>query len=161
MKVNDFVRTQTIEVEYHPLTKKKIKETFLDDQGRPHRDDGPALRTFSPTGLELSSTYFQHGVITRGDGPAIELIDLENQYHKLVGMKGGLIDREGGPAEICTDLISGVEFSVCFYRQNKMHRVGGEALITRDRSTGEINAKFAVIDGQQQPLSSLADFTPG
>jgi len=159
--VNDFVRTQTIEVEYHPLTKNKIKETFLDDEGRPHRDNGPAIRTFTPTGLELSRTYSQHGVITRDDGPAIELIDLENQYHKLVWMEGGLKDRKDGPAEICTDLISGVEFSVCFYRQNKMHRVGGEALITRDRSTGEINGKFAVIDGQQQPLSSLTGFTPG
>ncbi len=149
-----------IEVEYHPLTHKKIKETYLDDEGRPHREDGPAMRTFTPTGLELSSTYFQHGVITRDDGPAIEELDLENQYHKLVWLRDGLKDRDDGPAEICTDLISGVEFSVCFYRHNKMHRSQGPALITRDRDTGDVNAKFVVINGQQQPNGSSADFTP-
>jgi hypothetical protein len=155
--VSNEVHKQTVEVEYHPLTRKKVKVTYFDDEGRPHRDDGPAILTFAPTGLELSRTYCQHGVITRDDGPAIEMIDLEDLYHELIWVKNGKRHREDAPAQITTDLVTGVEFAVKWWHNDKKHRENGAAVTTRDRDTGEVNARFHLINGKPPPSTQHHD----
>ncbi len=147
----------TVEVEYHPLTGKKVKETYSDNEGRPHRDDGPAILTFGPTGLELSRTYYQCGVVTRDDGPAIEVVDLEDLYQEVIWVKDGKRHRIEGPAEITTDLVTGVEFAVTWWNNDKKHREKHAAVTTRDRDTGEINARFWFLNDKPPPKTQHLD----
>jgi len=49
--------------------------TWLDDQGRPHRLDGPAI--ISAAGTRY---WFRHGVLHRRRGPAVEYVNGEKEY---------------------------------------------------------------------------------
>lgn len=135
-----------------------VKKTLLDNEGRPHCDNGAAIFTYNPvTGQEMSRTYYQHGVITRDNGAAIEEIDLERLIYKLVWMKEGKKDRDGDAAEIKTDLVSGVEYSRAWYKNDLMHREQGYALMTFDRVTGELDGRFLVHHGKRQPFIEFPD----
>lgn len=63
---------------------------WLDEEGRRHREDGPAVVYFSGTAL-----WYNHGVRHREDGPAFRGSDgIEQWYYN------GLLHRTDGPAAI-------------------------------------------------------------
>ncbi len=158
--MSDLEKFETRRVTKHPLTNKIVEVIYIDEEGLPHRDGGPAIQTFSPTGLSLSSIYCQHGVETREDGPAIERTDLENGYHELIWKTDGLKSRCNGPAVIRTDIYSGVEFLAAFWRNGVRHRSDGYATTHRDRETGEITICHVYVDGVPKPSSQFDYLEP-
>lgn len=94
-------------------------ETWLDGDGEPHREDGPAVTT--PEG---SSFWFRHGKFHREDGPAAIHSDEKQEWYQ-----DGHLHREDGPAVIHPD---GKQE---WYWKGQHHRDDGPALILPDGST--------------------------
>lgn len=96
---------------------------WKDELGLHHRENGPALISFSQGGnLEM---WFMHGKIHRNGGPAKVTTDIGSRskfwgYSKW--FQNGLLHREDGPASISSD-------GVCkWYINGKYHRDSGPAI---------------------------------
>jgi hypothetical protein len=68
-------------------------QQWLDENGRLHRDDGPAL--VLPNGQE---EWYRHGILHREDGPAVVWPDGREAW-----CRHGMLHREDGPAVVRPD----------------------------------------------------------
>ena len=89
---------------------------FLDEQGRFHKDDGPAI--ICKKTLKL---WWKHGKKHREDGPAIEYHDGSTEW-----FYDNLRHRSGGPA---VDTPYGKQE---WYEHGKLHRLDGPAVINKN-----------------------------
>lgn len=88
---------------------------YHDDEGRLHRDDGPAL--IKPNG---SHEWYQHGLLHRVGGPAAEYKDMRCWY------QNGKLHRIGGPA---LEGLGGINAGRReWYVNGRLHRTGGPAV---------------------------------
>lgn len=97
----------------------RITETviiFLDDNGKSHNDDGPAVET-----LRGGKEWKQHGVFHRANGPA-----KVEPGRRLGWYFNGKLHREDGPA------IEYADGRKRWYRHGVRHREDGPAFINAD-----------------------------
>lgn len=96
-------------------------KSYKDDEGRFHRDDGPAL--IYPHG---SVSYYRHGKLHRDEeaGPA-----QSDPQGLALYFKDGLRHRESGPAAIYPDGL------IEYYFEGQLHRADGPAIVYPDGST--------------------------
>lgn len=103
---------------------------YRDGQGRPHRDDGPAIVERGPSGQTVAKWYCQHGQLHRDRGAAVitfdgtGVIDYEGHY------QWGQLHRLDGPAEI--EFLTGIAVLKRWWIKGQRHRDGLPAEIHID-----------------------------
>lgn len=106
----------------------------LDDDGRYHCEDGPAL--INRNGCKI---WFRHGMLHREGGPAIEYTDGTKKW-----FFDGKYHRENGPA------IENANGDKSWFRHGRLHRDDGPAVF---RANGE---KRWYVDGRAHRIGGPA-----
>jgi len=102
-------------VDYKP-NQWKISNTYYNDKGNIHREDGPA-----EVWSDGTQAWYKDGKLHREDGPSIIKPDGTQYWYK-----DGYLHREDGPAEVWSD---GTQ---AWYKNDKLHREDGPSIIKPD-----------------------------
>lgn len=109
-----------------------ISEQFAkDDEGRLHREDGPAY--ISATGAEA---WLQHGQYHREDGPALIRDDGHQEW-----WKHGKRHRDDGPA------VTREDGQQQWWKDGELRRVGAPAIICPDSDAARYRVALRQQDG--------------
>ena len=109
-----------------------IKKEWVDEKGRLHREDGPAIEWYNG-----SKEWRRNGLLHREDGPACEWADGRKEWHR-----NGKKHREDGPA------IERPNGDKIWYRNDKKHREDGPAVeLTNGDKAWYLDGKFHREDG--------------
>jgi hypothetical protein len=101
------------------VTEKRVRcIRWLDDEGRPHREDGPAFLSVDGT-----ERWYIHGKLHRADGPATTLSQgTQKWFHN------GKLHREDGPAIIYGPAFARRPGVKKWFYNGQIHRVDGPAV---------------------------------
>lgn len=140
--------TYSVTVERDADTGELVSEIWENPKtGEAHRIDGPAITRLyvHPNGRACRSVeYFQYGEKHRdGDEPADIVTDLATgiEAWKVWFVEGKLSRLGDQPAYLRTDPETGVVVVEEYRIGGNFHRLTGPARITRDRETGQITSK--------------------
>jgi hypothetical protein len=111
---------------------------WKDEDGRPHREDGPAVEWATGT-----KYWFFHGQRHRKDGPAIEWENGDREWYYR-----GKLHRIGGPASYF------VGSSEQWWVHGKVHRTDGPAVICDTLLAGNNWCMF----GKNETKKSVTNF---
>ncbi len=106
-------------------------QRYRDDDGKLHKDDGPAIIQYKD-GEIVNEEWWHHGKLHRQNNPA------RIQYHKgdvilQMWYQHNLLHREKGPADIT--LSNGKVTTEKWYQNSKLHRLDGPAIKCADGYT--------------------------
>ncbi|WP_392399405.1 hypothetical protein [Actinotignum urinale] len=75
-------------------------EEWRNNEGRLHREDGPATISYNPDGTVMCEAYYQHGQLHRDNGPATISYRDDGTVYQEDYCQNGKLHRENGPARI-------------------------------------------------------------
>lgn len=64
--------------------KNKKRESYFNNKGKYHREDGPACQVWHVDGSIILKKYYRNGVLHREDGPAYENWDFDNYFYSYI-----------------------------------------------------------------------------
>ena len=112
----DYTIDKIINIYNYPIVDKCGNKTWLNKEGRRHREDGPAFINYSG-----DQFYYKNGDKHRLDGPAVMYADGSEFYYQ-----NDELHRTDGPALI---IFNGTQK---YYQNGKLHRDNGPAVILSD-----------------------------
>lgn len=128
---------------YYECSDVKSEESWTDDDGNFHRDDGPAIITYYPSGEVWKKLWFFHNIHYNSSGPStieyhtngnVCTEKWQNNHHRYSNMWRnklyicGTLHREDGPAFIKYYKNRQIE-STLWVMNGLIHRNGGPAYI--------------------------------
>lgn len=111
-----------------PYPPQAHREFWFDENGRPHREDGPALLIKDATDKVLEEEWKQHGVFHRDDGPAETKAEADGT-RKQLWYRHGAQHNDSGPAYVAT-VADGTRIKEAWKKNGGLHREDGPASIT-------------------------------
>lgn len=110
---------------------KTAKGIYFKFNGKPHREDGPAVVHYNPLWIRGTKEvcYYWHGLRHRKDGPAIIDYNGTGTLYRTVYYNYDKLHREDGPAVTYFNLFTHTITSEYYYWHGLRHRKDGPAVI--------------------------------
>jgi hypothetical protein len=119
------------------------RDTYYNDDGNPHRGDGPAISDYFDNGLLNLEVYIKNNLFHREGGPAYRTYHPNGKMHKVIYYYDDFPHREDGPASL-DFYYDGTLKKECYYihgRKLKKEYFDSLCNSNKKKETIEINKK--------------------
>jgi hypothetical protein len=140
-----------VELQSDPVTGVVRREDWFTAESWPkhHRLGGPASIQRDPSGMVVHETWFQNGELHRDGAPAfIDRDPVTGTVFWESWYQNGLPHRDGAPAKIRRNSVTGIVIREKWCLHGRLHRIDGPAIICRHPTTGKITSSSWRVNGE-------------